>query len=100
MRSLPLTYHDYLFNPFSVLVGGIWTYKVEKEHKEHLAHERHENGGKLPEIPEYEFLNRRVKPFPWGNNPLFFNPEVCLFLILDMSTSLMIMRSGEQEHGS
>jgi hypothetical protein len=60
-----------------VIVGGIWTYKVEKEHAEHVAHEREANGGELPAIPEYEFLNRRVKPFPWGNNALFFNPEVC-----------------------
>jgi hypothetical protein len=60
----------------SVIVGGIWTYKVEKEHAEHIEHEKHENGGQLPETPAYDHMNRRVKPFPWGNNSLFFNPEV------------------------
>jgi hypothetical protein len=51
-------------------------YKVEQEHKAHAEHERHANDGALPEVPGYEFLNRRVKPFPWGMNSLFFNPEV------------------------
>jgi cytochrome c oxidase subunit 6a len=49
-----------------VLVGGIWTYKVEKEHAEHIHHEREANGGELPETPAYDHMNRRVKPFPWG----------------------------------
>lgn len=74
----PLT----VFKPSPVLVGGIWTYKVEKEHAEHVHHEKEANGGELPSIPEYEFLNRRVKPFPWGNNSLFFNPEVIMLLAL------------------
>jgi len=30
----------------------------------------------LPDIPDYEYMNKRVKPFPWGMNTLFFNPHV------------------------
>ena len=74
----------------------LWTYRVEKEHHEHIEHIKHEHGGELPPVPEYDYLNKRgayyrlytpgesvsfiscttVKPFPWGNNSLFFNPEV------------------------
>jgi len=60
----------------AIITGGIWVYKVEKDHHEHLDHLRAENGGVLPQPPDYEYLNRRVKPFPWGMNSLFFNPEV------------------------
>ncbi|WVQ85272.1 hypothetical protein IAT38_007437 [Cryptococcus sp. DSM 104549] len=59
-----------------VLVGAIWTYKVEAAHAEHFEHIKHENGGELPEKPVYEYMNVRVKPFPWGHQSLFFNPEV------------------------
>ena len=37
----------------------LWVYRVEKEHAEHTEHIKHENGGHLPEVPEYEYLNRR-----------------------------------------
>lgn len=53
-----------------------WVYNVEQEHHAHEEHEKELHGGKLPEAPAYEYLNRRVKPFPWGNNSLFFNAEV------------------------
>lgn len=66
---------DSLFN--LVVAGGLWVYQTEQHHKEHLDHLRAENDGKLPEIPNYDHLNRRVKPFPWGMNSLFFNPAVC-----------------------
>jgi Cytochrome c oxidase subunit VIa len=35
----------------------------------------------LPQPPAYDYLNRRVKPFPWGNNSLFYNAEVPLALL-------------------
>jgi cytochrome c oxidase subunit 6a len=60
----------------SVVVCGAWVYNLEAEHEAHNAHLREENGGKLPEPPAYDYLNRRVKPFPWGMNSLFFNPRV------------------------
>ena len=49
---------------------------VEAEHAAHIEHEKHENGGELPEIPAYEYMNKRQKPFPWGMNSLFYNPKV------------------------
>lgn len=48
------------------------------EHKVHLDHLRAENDGHLPEVPSYDYLNKRGKPYPWGMNSLFFNPHVCL----------------------
>ncbi|KAI0053355.1 COX6A, subunit VIa of cytochrome c oxidase [Auriscalpium vulgare] len=53
-----------------------WVRNVENEHAEHTEHIKHEHGGELPEVPGYDYLNRRVKPFPWGPNSLFFNPHV------------------------
>jgi len=49
--------------------------KVESEHSEHLEHIKHDNGGELPPTPEYPYLNKRAKPFPWGMNSLFYNPH-------------------------
>ncbi|KAJ9108252.1 hypothetical protein QFC19_002500 [Naganishia cerealis] len=37
---------------------------------------REANGGELPERPVYPYMNIRNKPFPWGQQSLFFNPEV------------------------
>ncbi|KAI0715314.1 mitochondrial cytochrome c oxidase subunit VIa [Earliella scabrosa] len=55
----------------------LWVRNVEAEHEAHQHHIKEENGGKLPEPPAYEYLNRRAAgPFPWGNNTLFFNPKV------------------------
>jgi hypothetical protein len=68
--------------PFdSVIVCSVWVYNAEKEHNAHEAHAKEENGGVRPQPPAYEYLNRRVKPFPWGNNALFYNAEVCFGLI-------------------
>ncbi|KAH9081980.1 COX6A, subunit VIa of cytochrome c oxidase [Lactarius deliciosus] len=58
---------------FAVLA---WVRNVEAEHAEHQEHLKKENGGHLPEAPGYDYLNRRVKPYPWGPNSLFFNPHV------------------------
>ncbi|KAF8922670.1 mitochondrial cytochrome c oxidase subunit VIa [Mucidula mucida] len=60
----------------AIIVCGAYVYNLEVKHNEHLDHLRAENDGKLPEPPAYEYLNRRVKPFPWGANSLFFNPAV------------------------
>ncbi|WWC88014.1 uncharacterized protein L201_002917 [Kwoniella dendrophila CBS 6074] len=59
-----------------ILVGAAWTYKLEAAHHEHLEHLKHENGGEAPERPVYSYMNFRVKPFPWGMQTLFYNPEV------------------------
>ena len=48
---------------------------LEMEHAAHIEHLKHEHGGEIPK-PEYSYLNHRAKPFPWGNNSLFFNPKV------------------------
>jgi len=57
-------------------VATAWVYNAEKEHHDHLEHMKHENNGQLPEVPAYPYLNVRAKPFPWGNNSLFFNGKV------------------------
>ncbi|KDQ63504.1 hypothetical protein JAAARDRAFT_119615 [Jaapia argillacea MUCL 33604] len=59
-----------------IIACALWVRQVEAEHAEHEHHAREENGGELVEPPAYEYLNRRGKPFPWGNNTLFFNPHV------------------------
>ncbi|KIY50569.1 COX6A, subunit VIa of cytochrome c oxidase [Fistulina hepatica ATCC 64428] len=60
----------------AILLVSYTAYNKESEHKHHLDHLAHENGGAIPQPPEYEYLNRRGKPFPWGNNSLFFNPKM------------------------
>ncbi|KAF9229178.1 COX6A, subunit VIa of cytochrome c oxidase [Gyrodon lividus] len=59
----------------ATFVTCAWVYNVESEHASHEKYLIEENDGKLPQPPPYEYLNRRVKPFPWGVNTLFFNPE-------------------------
>ncbi|KAI0033398.1 cytochrome c oxidase, subunit VIa, partial [Vararia minispora EC-137] len=58
----------------STLATYLWVHNVEAEHHAHIEHEKEANGGELPEVPAYEYLNKRAKPFPWGMNSLFFNP--------------------------
>ena len=58
-----------------------WVNNVEAEHAAHIEHEKHENGGELPAIPAYEYMNKRQKPFPWGMNSLFYNPKVRVHLL-------------------
>ncbi|KAI0001922.1 X15341 cytochrome C oxidase subunit [Russula vinacea] len=69
------------FVSFFVCIPGAvavtaWVRNVEAEHAEHEEHIKKENDGHLPEVPGYDYLNRRVKPYPWGPNSLFFNPHV------------------------
>jgi len=59
----------------ATLVCVAWVRNVEGEHEEHLEHIKEENGGEMPPTPEYPYLNKRGKPFPWGMNTLFFNPH-------------------------
>jgi cytochrome c oxidase subunit 6a len=59
-----------------------WVRNVEAEHAEHQEHLKKENDGHLPETPAYDYLNKRVKPYPWGANSLFFNPHVRSTLLL------------------
>ncbi|KAH8835264.1 COX6A, subunit VIa of cytochrome c oxidase [Flagelloscypha sp. PMI_526] len=66
---------NYFFIP-AIAVCGIWVYQLEKEHAAHQEHMIHDNGGTYPFPPAYEYMNFRVKPFPWGKNNLFFNPVV------------------------
>lgn len=58
-----------------VAVCVAWVYNAEVEHAAHLQHLRDENGGELPEVPAFDYMNRRNKPYPWGVNSLFFNPH-------------------------
>ncbi|KAF9481687.1 mitochondrial cytochrome c oxidase subunit VIa [Pholiota conissans] len=59
----------------AIAVCTAWVYNTEVEHAAHVEHIKHENGGELPETPQYDYMNRRAKPFPWGPNSLFFNPH-------------------------
>ncbi|KAK4686379.1 cytochrome c oxidase subunit 6a, partial [Tremellales sp. Uapishka_1] len=59
-----------------ILVGALWTYKVEEGHAEHLAHLAEENGGEMPDRSVYSYMNIRGRPFPWGKQTAFFNPKV------------------------
>ncbi|CUA68421.1 hypothetical protein RSOLAG22IIIB_06381 [Rhizoctonia solani] len=52
-----------------ILVGSIYVKRAEDAHHAHL----HEHGRHEP--PNYQYLNKREKPFPWGMNTLFWNPE-------------------------
>lgn len=60
----------------TVIGTAVWVKRVEDAHHAHMEHEKHEHGEQ--ETPEYTWLNKRTKPFPWGNESLFFNPEVKL----------------------
>ncbi|KAF8140348.1 COX6A, subunit VIa of cytochrome c oxidase [Boletus edulis] len=59
----------------ATFVTCAWVYSVESEHAAHEDPLIEENNGTLPQPPPYPYLNRRVKPFPWGSNSLFFNPR-------------------------
>ncbi|KAF8523135.1 mitochondrial cytochrome c oxidase subunit VIa [Hysterangium stoloniferum] len=60
----------------ATLVCIAWVRNVEAEHEAHVEHVKEVNGGEVPRAPEYEYLNRRAKPFPWGYNTLFYNSHV------------------------
>ena len=53
-----------------------------------LESSQEEHGGELPPVPEYPYLNKRGKPFPWGMNSLFFNPHVSGDFIWDVQIHL------------
>ncbi|KAF8560270.1 mitochondrial cytochrome c oxidase subunit VIa [Imleria badia] len=59
----------------ATFVTCAWVYNVESEHAAHEEPLIEENNGTLPQPPPYPYLNRRVKPFPWGSNSLFFNSK-------------------------
>ena len=63
-----------------VAVCVSWVYNAEVEHRAHVEHIKEEHGGELPPTPAFEYMNRRVKPYPWGMNSLFFNPHVSLII--------------------
>ncbi|GAB1528389.1 Cytochrome c oxidase subunit 6A [Rhizoctonia solani] len=52
-----------------ILVGAVYVKRAEDAHHAHL----HEHG--RTEVPAYQYLNIRNRPFPWGMNSLFWNPE-------------------------
>ncbi|KAG8914167.1 Cytochrome c oxidase subunit 6A, mitochondrial [Tulasnella sp. 408] len=58
----------------ALVVAAVYTKRVEDEHHAHMEHLKHERGDEP--LPEYSYMNKRQKPFPWGMNTLFFNPEV------------------------
>ena len=87
--SYPLSFQETLYiELYIAFLTILWVRRVEGEHAEHEAHIKAEHGGELPPIPDYEYLNRRGKPFPWGMNSLFFNPHVSGDFIWDVQIHL------------
>ena len=75
--ACPSTYTPVIIiHPLTAIVCVAWVRNVEAEHARHIEHIKAENGGELPPTPEYDYLHKRAKPFPWGMNSLFFNPHV------------------------
>ena len=72
-------------------------YNVESEHAAHEDPLIEENNGTLPQPPSYPYLNRRVKPFPWGANSLFFNPRVSFRT--SIRNDIFQLRTVQQGHG-
>ena len=102
----------------TVAACGAWVYNVEAEHEAHKHHIMEENGGKLPETPAYEYLNRRgmsscasplvvpsvtrldsVGSLPLGHEHALLQPEGLCTLLLKRQycTHLTI---GQQGSGS
>ena len=103
LRRVPCQYVP-LTRPFifcltslSALVTCAWVYNVESEHAAHEDPLIEENNGTLPQPPPYPYLNRRVKPFPWGNNSLFFNPKVSFRA--SICSEILQHRAVQQGHG-
>ena len=76
---------------FAAILATLWVRRVEAEHAEHAEHIKAEHGGEMRAIPDYEYLNKRGKPFPWGRNSLFFNPHVCLHLFILIESLLICL---------
>lgn len=77
-----------------------WVYNVESEHATHEDHLIEENNGTLPQPPAYPYLNRRIKPFPWGSNSLFFNPRVSFRVFICSKTRLRrTVQHGHEQGG-
>ncbi|KAG0318392.1 Cytochrome c oxidase subunit 6A, mitochondrial [Dissophora globulifera] len=56
----------------AVLVSSVNAYNLYAKHQAHLEHERHEGHEKV----KYPYMRLRAKAFPWGDDSLFYNPEV------------------------
>ena len=74
-------------------------YNVESEHAAHEEPLIEENDGTLPQPPPYPYLNRRVKPFPWGSNSLFFNSKVSFRTSLSGVLQLCTVQQGHGQGG-
>lgn len=76
---------------FLATLMGLYVKQVEDEHHAHVEHEKHANPDHEVGTPNYSWLNKRTKPYPWGNNSLFFNPEARFWpLALCASLSLRV----------
>jgi hypothetical protein len=82
---------------FPAFVTCAWVYNVETEHAAHEDPLIEENNGTLPQPPSYPYLNRRVKPFPWGGNSLFFNSKVSFRT--SIYSDIFQRRTVQQGHG-
>lgn len=101
LRSLPVRPAPLHLHPLSwslpAFVTCAWVYNVESEHAAHEEPLIEENNGTLPQPPPYPYLNRRVKPFPWGSNSLFFNAKVSFLALI--SNAILQCRTVQQGHG-
>ena len=102
VRTSPRHLHPPVSRTLPAFVTCAWVYNVESEHAAHEDPLIEENNGTLPQPPPYAYLNRRVKPFPWGGNSLFFNSKVCFrasvlsdILMLCSTTGTWTRRTSE-----
>ncbi|OAQ30945.1 mitochondrial cytochrome c oxidase subunit VIa [Linnemannia elongata AG-77] len=55
-----------------IAVASINAHNLYAKHQAHLEHEKHEGHEKV----KYPYMRLRAKAFPWGDDSLFFNPDV------------------------
>ncbi|KAI1317218.1 Cytochrome c oxidase subunit 6A, mitochondrial [Mortierella claussenii] len=59
----------------ALIAASANAYNLYSKHQAHLEHERHEGHH---EMIKYPYMRLRAKAFPWGDDSLFFNPDVNL----------------------
>ncbi|KAG0381217.1 MAG: cytochrome c oxidase, subunit VIa [Linnemannia gamsii] len=56
----------------AIIASSANAYNLYAKHQAHLEHERHEGHEKV----KYPYMRLRSKAFPWGDDSLFFNPDI------------------------
>ncbi|KAG0263425.1 Cytochrome c oxidase subunit 6A, mitochondrial [Mortierella polycephala] len=56
----------------AVIAASANAYNLWAKHQAHLEHQRHDGH----EPVKYPYMRLRAKEFPWGDESLFFNPDI------------------------